>query len=394
MSSEHSIHAVAKKKMFRPMIARPRDEHHRVATPLELLFDLVFVIAIATAGQQLHHGLAEHHFSQVLPLYMMAFFAIWWAWMNFTWFASAYDNDDFLYRISTFVQIIGSLVFAAGIPLWFSSHDFSIGIIGYVIMRFAMVSQWIRAGLNDPLRRKTAFRYAKGIVLVQIGWILYQFLPINFGIIGFVALAICEVSVPVWAEKAEITTWHPHHIAERYSLLTIIILGEIIVAAFNAFQTAISARDVNVELVVLMVGSLALMFGMWWNYFEGRTDNLLTTQQKAFIWGYGHFFIFASLAAVGAGLAAAVDVVTHHAHISDVMAGYIVVIPTVIYSTVLWLFQDCSSNQHRLSRWLYPFSALIMLSLPWLGQVGYSVLAMSLFYAFRLFVRKMIYVGA
>lgn len=377
-------------KWLRPMSPRRRDEHHRVATPLELLFDLVFVVAIAAAGQQLHHGLAENHMMQVLPNYAMAFFAIWWAWMNFTWFASAYDNDDLLYRFYTFIQIIGSLIFAAGIPLIFQSNDFSVSVAGYVIMRLALVAQWIRAGLNDPLRRKTAFRYAIGITLVQTGWIAYMyFCPASIAFPVFWVLALGEISVPIWAERAEITPWHPHHIAERYSLLTIIILGEIILAAFNAFQTAITAHNLNTDLVVLMIGSMIIMFGMWWSYFEGNTAGLLTSQSKAFIWGYGHFFIFASLAAVGAGLAAAVDVVTHHAHISNITADYIVVIPIVIYTTVLWLFQDCSgSKNHAKRRWLYPLSAMVMLCLPLIGNVAYTVLAIGIFYMLRIALRR------
>ena len=69
----------------------PRDPHqaHRAATPLELLFDLIFVVAIATAGQQLHHALVENHLGSGLLNYLMVFFALWWAWMNFTWFSSA-----------------------------------------------------------------------------------------------------------------------------------------------------------------------------------------------------------------------------------------------------------------------------------------------------------------
>jgi low temperature requirement protein LtrA len=62
--------------------------------------------------------------------------------MNFTWFASAYDNDDVFYRLMTFVQITGSLIMAAGIPDVFHHQDFDIIIIGYVIMRLALVSQW------------------------------------------------------------------------------------------------------------------------------------------------------------------------------------------------------------------------------------------------------------
>ncbi len=46
--------------------------------------------------------------------YLMVFFAVWWAWMNFTWFASAFDTDDWLYRVLTIVQMAGVLVLAAG----------------------------------------------------------------------------------------------------------------------------------------------------------------------------------------------------------------------------------------------------------------------------------------
>jgi len=120
----------------------PRDPHekHRVATSLELLFDLIFVVAIAAAGQQLHHALVENHIAQGLTLYFMVFFALWWAWMNFSWFASAYDNDDAFYRILTFVQIIGSLVMAAGIPSAFQQQDFDVIVIGYAIMRLGLVT--------------------------------------------------------------------------------------------------------------------------------------------------------------------------------------------------------------------------------------------------------------
>jgi low temperature requirement protein LtrA len=76
------------------MRARDSREPHRVATPLELLFDLCFVVAIALLGQLLHHAVSEHHIGHGVGAYLTVFFSIWWAWMNFTWFASAYDTDD------------------------------------------------------------------------------------------------------------------------------------------------------------------------------------------------------------------------------------------------------------------------------------------------------------
>lgn len=97
------------------MIARSPDEAHRAATPLELFFDLCFVVAIAQCGARLVHAVAEGHPLTGVIGYFFVFFGVWWAWMNFTWFASAYDCDDVPYRIATLVQIAGVLVYAAGV---------------------------------------------------------------------------------------------------------------------------------------------------------------------------------------------------------------------------------------------------------------------------------------
>jgi len=97
------------------MKPRSPDEAHRASTPLELLFDLVFVVAVAQAASGLHHGIAEGHMTDSLVSFGMVFFAIWWAWMSFTWFASAYDNDDILYRLLVFVQMTGALIVASGL---------------------------------------------------------------------------------------------------------------------------------------------------------------------------------------------------------------------------------------------------------------------------------------
>ena len=102
-------------RLHRPMEARAVDERSRTATPLELLFDLTFVVAVAQAAARLAEDVAAGHVLHGAGAFLMVFFAIWWAWMNFTWFASAYDADDVPYRIATFVQMAGVLVLAAGV---------------------------------------------------------------------------------------------------------------------------------------------------------------------------------------------------------------------------------------------------------------------------------------
>ena len=83
-----------------------RDPHeaHRVATPLELLFDLTFATSFSLAAAQLAHALAEGHHAAAFLGFGFASFAICWAWINFSWFSSAYDTGDWMFRVATMVQ--------------------------------------------------------------------------------------------------------------------------------------------------------------------------------------------------------------------------------------------------------------------------------------------------
>ena len=99
----------------RPMSGRDPEESHRASTPLELFFDLCFVVAVAAAAATLHHDLTLDHLDGLVG-YAMVFFAIWWAWVNYSWFASAYDSGDVTFRLLTFVVMTGVLVLAAGTP--------------------------------------------------------------------------------------------------------------------------------------------------------------------------------------------------------------------------------------------------------------------------------------
>ncbi|MFM2354617.1 MAG: hypothetical protein RLZZ528_353, partial [Pseudomonadota bacterium] len=102
------------RRILSPLRPRDRDEHHRPSTTLELFFDLIIVIAIASVTAGFHHAIAEAHGLEALPRFIFLFLAIWWAWMNLTWFASAFDNDDTLYRLLVMVIMAGALIFAGG----------------------------------------------------------------------------------------------------------------------------------------------------------------------------------------------------------------------------------------------------------------------------------------
>jgi low temperature requirement protein LtrA len=321
------------------MTARDTAEAHRVSSPLELLFDLVFVVAISQVAAQLAHSIADGHALDTLGPYMMVFFAIWWAWMNFTWFASAYDTDDVPYRALVLLQMAGVLVLAAGVPAAFNGDEggFTAVTIGYLVMRIGLVSLWLRAALQHPQGRVTAFRYVGAITFVQLLWVSRLVLPGGGEWWVFLALVLVDLSVPIWAERTGATAWHPHHIAERYGLFTIIVLGESVLASTVGVQSALDGGGLSAELVVIALSGLVVLFVLWWLYFaEPAGDGLERRRNLSFVWGYGHYLIFGSLAAVGAGLEVAVESAGHHTEVSDQVVAFAVAIPVAIFLVMLW----------------------------------------------------------
>ncbi|MFG2533453.1 low temperature requirement protein A [Streptomyces sp. NPDC048516] len=359
------------------MRARRRDEQHRAATPLELFFDLCFVVAIAQAGQQLAHALTEGHPGHGISGYLMIFFAIWWAWMNFSWFASAYDTDDPLYRVVTLVQMAGVLVLAAGVPRAFAHSDFKVIWCGYVVMRLAMVTQWLRAALaGRGAERRTALRYALGVTVCQVGWLGLLALPKGDVPWVFVVVGLLELAVPALAERERQTAWHPHHIAERYGLFTLIVLGETVAAATVAVQSALDANDELSVLLPIAGGGLLLVFAAYWIYFAVPIHRHLRSNRQSFLWGYGHYLVFGSAAAVGAGIEIAVEEAFGRAHLSAFAAAACVTVPAALFMMTVWLIHSRHHKRGAAQQLVLPVSSLLALACTFAGHL--AVLAAGL----------------
>ncbi|MCV7175041.1 low temperature requirement protein A [Mycolicibacterium sphagni] len=323
---------------LRAMIARDPDEPHRAASSLELLFDLVFVVAVSQASGALHQIWEEQHFAEGLAAYAMVFFAIFNAWMNFSWFASAYDTDDWLYRLTTFVQMAGALVIAAGAQRAMLENDFGAIIVGYVIMRVAMAAQWTRAAISDPEYRGTCVRYAVGIVIAQVLWVSWW--AVGGSVWWFPVLAVIDLSVSPIAEHHKVTAYHHHHIAERYGLFTLIVLGESILAVANSIIGGLSDAHARTSLIVVAACSLTIVASMWWIYFDRPQHSQTMTFGRSFYWGYLHYFIFASAAAFSAGVEVAVADRLGECHLPHIAAALSLTVPLAVFLLATWLVLD------------------------------------------------------
>jgi low temperature requirement protein LtrA len=176
------------------------------------------------------------------------------------------------------------------------------------------------------------------------------------------------LAVPVWAERAAITSWHAGHIAERYGLFTIIVLGESILSASLAIQEAIQAGTVAADLVAIIVGGVLIVLCMWWLYFDQPAQDIHASLRTTFVWGYGHLVIFAAAAAVGAGLAVAIDQATDHAELGALGAGFAVAVPVALYLIGLWALHQQPEAPQGKEAVLFPGGALLVLLSPVSGQ--------------------------
>lgn len=357
--------APAARRWVQPMVARdPAEEEHRSSTPLELLFDLCFAAAVSQAATQFHHAVDDGRLLGGILGYASVFFAIWWAWVNFTWFASTYDTDDPPYRFMTLAQLAGVLVLAAGVPQAFAFDDFTLVVIGFAIMRAGLVGQWLRAAHANAAGQRTALRYAVGLTLCWAGWsVLLLAVDGPARMLLWPVLAAGELSVPLWARRTGACPWHPRHIADRYGCFSLVVLGESVLGASTAMQTALDSRGAPHALYGIAVGGILTFFSMWWLYFARPAHAFLVDSRIGFVWGYGHLAVFASVAAVGAGLSANVDLAMRHTATDARVVGACFTVPVALYLLAVWMLHLRPHRAHAAGGVVFPSAALFVAAL-------------------------------
>jgi low temperature requirement protein LtrA len=333
-----------------PMTGRDPQEPGRVSSPLELLFDLTFVVAVGTAASRFAELIAEGHPGQAVTAFVLAMFAISVAWISFSWFASAFGTDDWLYRALTMLQMIGVVVFSLGLPAMFHSvaeggHlELRVMVLGYVVMRVAMVTQWWRAARESEAFRSVGMANVRWTVIVQIGWVVVAFVPMPLGaaFAAFIVLGALELALPLLTQgRAGGTPWHPHHVAERYSLFAIIVLGEGVVGTVASSGGLLGGADGTHwtgNAVAVVIAGVGLTFGMWWVYFATPFGDVLVHRRgRGYLFGYGHIPLFMGIAGAGAGLHVAGLRMEHHTEIGDVAVVLSLALPVGLYLLMVYL---------------------------------------------------------
>ena len=248
--------------MVEPRRAHRISTRHRdgaTVTPLELFFDLVFVLAITQCSSLMESG----HGWRTVGQGVLVLGVLWWSWVGYAWLTSVVDPDDGLVRVVMFVAMAAMLVVALCVPEAFDNRGLGLTLAGaYAVVRSAHIGLFMIASTDDPRLRRSVISLGcgatVGVALVAVaalcdGWVQ--------GALWLTALAI-DMAVPFLFGS---DGWHlePHHFAERHGLIVLIALGESIVALGAGTTIGLTAG-----VVAAAVLGVALAAAMWWTYFD------------------------------------------------------------------------------------------------------------------------------
>jgi low temperature requirement protein LtrA len=239
------------------------DEQHR-STPVELLWDLVFVFAITQVSSLLSRHLSWAWFGRS----MLVLALVWWAWSAFVWAANAQTATSSTLRVCLLLSTV--LIFITGLALPDAyGADGTLFVATYALVRFLHLALYADASRQGNASWKAIAGFSVTVVIGMALLLAGSFLHGGLRI-GLWAIAVAiDYAGPAWLTRESLRGLQRvavAHFAERYGLFVIICLGESIVAigvAGNGRRPHLSA-----ELIAAVTLTLAITIGMWWTYFD------------------------------------------------------------------------------------------------------------------------------
>ena len=284
-----------------PRIAAVLREGERV-TPLELFFDLVFVLAITQCTALMSH----HPTWSGLAQGLLVLGVLWWSWVGYAWLTSVVDPEEGAVRFAIFAAMAGFLIAAIAVPDAFGDLGLEFAL-AYGAVRYAQVALLLVAGRDDPGLHHSSSGLAVSTT-IGVGLLIgASFLDgLAQGGLWFLALAL-DMAGPMFIDSSG---WRlvPGHFAERHGLIIIIALGESIVAIGVGAHAHLTWG-----IAAAATLGIALSAALWWMYFdvvalvsrrrlinaeEGRIRNELARDSYSYL----HFPIIAGIVLVALGL--------------------------------------------------------------------------------------------
>jgi low temperature requirement protein LtrA len=275
-------------------------EDERRATWLELFFDLVFVAAVSQLANALSAEPTTSRFFEFLGLFV----PVWWAWMGFTFYANRFDTDDLPYRLLMLCAMFGVAALATTIPSVFrgATEGFA---IAYIAVRLVLVTLYARASRHVPEARALVRTFLRFFVVAIFVWVASLAFDAPWAyVLWGIALAI-ELAAPIraWRFLPDAPV-DPRHLPERFGLLTLIVLGESVLAVV----LGVSQVSWDTRSAATAAAGFTVAAALWWICFDFLDEGALTARGifGGLTYTYMNYFVVVGLAALGAGVKLAI----------------------------------------------------------------------------------------
>ena len=296
-----------------PMWRKPQhhqdiDQAHDHVHWVELFYDLIHVVTIFLLGNYLSHHLNIDGFL----LFVGVFIVLWYAWGELSIFNSIYVSTDFWHRIIMSVMIITLMFMAAAIPA-IEGKGWTFFALGFAANRAMLAMLYFRAKRNNSSTHSMCCEQIRNFSIFAAIFTITAFLPKPYAYWAFAAAMVATQALYMIPKISVLRhdTFAPRlgHMAERFSLLTLIVLGE----GFFKLVITLSEKGiykVSPDVFVNFVIGGVSMFIMCWIYFDfvgnGKAkDDKLSTLVK---WWLAHLTLMICGVMVGVALAAEVKV--------------------------------------------------------------------------------------
>jgi len=281
---------------------RARFRETESVTPLELFFDLVFVLAFTQATALM----AEQPTWEGLAKGLLVLGVMWWAWVGYSWLTSVVDPEEGTVRVAIFAAMAALLVAALSIPEAFGDRGLLFAI-AYGGVRAAHIALFVIASRDDPGLRHSVTGLAMSTAIGTGLLVAASFSDGELqGALWALALAL-DMGGPLVIDASG---WRlsPRHFAERHGLVLIIALGESIVAIGVGAEHGVDAGVVAAAVLGIVVAAM-----LWWMYFdivalvserrlvqaqEGRVRNEMARDSFSYL----HFPMVAGIILVALGM--------------------------------------------------------------------------------------------
>ena len=272
-------------------------------TPLELFFDLVFVLALT----QCTALMADDPSWEGLARGLLILGVLWWSWVGYSWLTSVVDPEEGVVRFAIFGAMAGLLVVALCVPEAFDDRALLFAC-AYGVVRAAHIVLFVVASGDTPELRRSVWGLAAGTA-TGVGLLLAASLADGAVQGGLWALALLLDMGEPYLFGSEGWKLVPGHFAERHGLIVIIALGESIVA----IGVGAEGLSVDAGVVAAAVLGIAVAAGLWWLYFDivalvaqrrlskaavGREQNEIARDSFSYL----HFPMVAGIVLVALGL--------------------------------------------------------------------------------------------